>query len=80
MQSPISCTLQQKNIMNATNAYLNDREFYRVDEVCQLFNVTERTVRQWINDGRLESFQPTRRHLISGESLRTFLMSGNITE
>ena len=80
MLSPISCTPQQKNIMNATNAYLNDREFYRVDEVCQLFNVTERTVRQWINDGRLESFQPTRRHLISGESLRTFLMSGNITE
>ena len=54
--------------------------FYRIEEVCDLFNVTDRTVRQWINDGRLESFQPTRRHLISGDSLRTFLMSGNITE
>ena len=66
--------------MNATNAYLNDRMFYRVEEVCDLFNVSERTVRQWITDGRLETFQPTRRHLITGESLKTFLMSGNITE
>jgi excisionase family DNA binding protein len=80
MQSHIFYSPQQKNIMNATNAYLNDRMFYRVEEVCELFNVSERTVRQWITDGRLESFQPTRRHLISGESLRTFLMSGNITE
>ena len=66
--------------MEDSNVYLNDRMFYRVEEVCELFNVSERMVRQWINDGRLESFQPTRRHLISGESLRTFLMSGNITE
>jgi excisionase family DNA binding protein len=66
--------------MNATNAYLNDRRFYRVEEVCDLFNVSERTVRQWITDGRLETYQPTRRHLITGESLKTFLMSGNITE
>jgi excisionase family DNA binding protein len=66
--------------MEDSNVYLNDRMFYRVEEVCELFNVSERTVRQWINDGRLESFQPTRRHLISGDSLRTFLMSGNITE
>ena len=66
--------------MKDLNVYLTDRAFYRVDEVCDLFNVTERTVRQWITDGRLESFQPTRRHLISGDSLRTFLMSGNITE
>jgi len=66
--------------MNDTNVYLNDRMFYRVDEVCDLFNVSERTVRQWITDGRLETFQPTRRHLITGESLKTFLMSGNITE
>ena len=64
--------------MKDSNVYLTDREFYRVDEVCQLFNVTERTVRQWITDGRLETFQPTRRHLISSKSLRTFLMSGNI--
>ena len=66
--------------MEDSNVYLNDRMFYRIEEVCDLFNVSDRTVRQWINDGRLESFQPTRRHLISGESLRTFLMSGNITE
>ena len=66
--------------MKDTGIYLNDRMFYRVEEVCELFNVSERTVRQWITDGRLESFHPTRRHLISGDSLRTFLMSGNITE
>ena len=66
--------------MKDSNVYLNDRMFYRIEEVCDLFNVTDRTVRQWINDGRLESFQPTRRHLISGDSLRTNLMSGNITE
>jgi excisionase family DNA binding protein len=66
--------------MKDTGIYLNDRMFYRVEEVCELFNVSERTVRQWITDGRLETFQPTRRHLISSESLRTFLMSGNISE
>jgi len=71
---------QQKNIMKDTNAYLNDRPFFRVEEVCELFNVSERTVRQWITDGRLITYQPTRRHLIDAESLRTFLMSGNISE
>ena len=66
--------------MKDTGIYLNDREFYRVDEICDLFEVTERTVRQWIKDGKLKTFQPTRRHLISSESLRMFLISGNITE
>ena len=66
--------------MKDTNAYLNDRPFFKVEEVCELFNCSERTVRQWITDGRLETYQPTRRHLISGESLRNFLISGNCTE
>ncbi len=63
--------------MKDTGIYLNQRKFFRIDEVCELFNVSDRTVRQWIADGRLETYQPVRRHLISGESLRNFLISGN---
>ena len=66
--------------MKDTNACLNDRPFFKIEDVGELFNVSERTVRRWIEEGRLETYQPTRRHLISGESLRKFLISGNCTE
>jgi len=64
--------------MKDSNVYLTDRMFYRIEEVCELFNCSERTVRQWITDGKLKTYQPTRRHLISSDSLRAFLISGNI--
>jgi len=35
--------------------YLPEKDLFRIDEVAEYFSVTERTVRSWINDGRLNA-------------------------
>ena len=66
--------------MKDTGNYLNDREFFRVEEVAELFGVTKRTVRVWISEGRLEVFRPSKQYLVKSESVRNFLISGNCTK
>ena len=63
--------------MKDTGIYLNDREFFRVEEVAELFGVTNRTVRRWIAEGKLEVYRPAKNYLVKSESVRTFLISGN---
>ena len=62
--------------MKDTGIFLEDKEFYNVAEVGQLFSVSERTVRRWIDDGLVETFRPTRKHLITTKSIRKFIIEG----
>ena len=62
--------------MEDTGIYLEDRPFYNVAEVSELFSVTERTVRRWIDEGLISTYKPRRRHLISTESIRELIVSG----
>ena len=62
--------------MEDTGIYLEDRPFYNVAEVSELFSVSERTVRRWIDEGLISTYKPRRRHLISTESIRELIVSG----
>ena len=66
--------------MKDTGIFLEDKEFYSVGEVAQLFSVSERTVRRWIEHDLVETFKPTRRHLITTTSIRRFIIEGTKEE
>ena len=62
--------------MKDTGIFLEDKEFYNVEEVSQLFSVSERTVRRWIEHDMVETYKPTRKHLITTKSIRKFIIEG----
>ena len=63
--------------MKDTGIFLEDKEFYNVEEVGQLFSVSERTVRRWIDEGLVDTYKPRRRHLITTKSIRKFIIEGD---
>ncbi len=68
--------LQLKKYMKDTGIFLEDKEFYNVEEVAQLFSVSERTVRRWIEHDMVQTYKPTRKHLITTKSIRKFIIEG----
>ena len=56
--------------MKDTGIFLEDKEFYNVEEVAQLFSV------RWIEFDMVETFRPTRKHLITTKSIRKFIIEG----
>ena len=66
--------------MKDTGIFLEDKDFFNVEEVAQLFSVSKRTVRRWIDDGLVETYKPLRRHLITTKSIRKFIIEGTKEE
>lgn len=59
---------------------LPDRKLLRVDEVALFFDVTERTIRLWIEHGHLQAEKYNGRTLrILKESVETFRLKGRTT-
>ena len=48
-------------------------EFYTVEELADKLKVSEQTIRLWIRQGKLESYQFGRAHRIPAESFERFL-------
>ena len=66
--------------MEDCGGYLENKPFYNVDDVAEMFNVSKRTVRRWISEGLIVSIKPTRKHLISSKSIRNLILSGTKDE
>ena len=54
--------------------YEDRRQFFHLSEVAEYLRVGKRTVYRWVAEGDLETFKPTRKHLISKDSLRSFIL------
>jgi excisionase family DNA binding protein len=52
---------------------MDTQQFYTVEEVAQLFKVSEQTIRLWIRSGKLESFKIGRGHRIPAESVKQLI-------
>jgi excisionase family DNA binding protein len=52
------------------------REFLLLDEVARECRTSVASVRYWIANGRLRSFRPGRRRLVSREDLERFIATG----
>ena len=48
-------------------------EFYTVEELADRLKVSEQTIRLWIRQGKLESYQFGRAHRIPAEAFERFL-------
>ena len=55
---------------------LPDKKLLRVSEAAAYFGVHERTIRLWIEHGKLQSEKPAGTIFISRESIRTFRLHG----
>ena len=55
---------------------LPDKKLLRVSEVAEYFGVHERTIRLWIEHGKLEAEKPTGTIFISRESILKFRLLG----
>ena len=48
-------------------------EFYTVEELAALLKVKEQTVRQWIREGKIESYKFGRAHRVTREGIERFM-------
>ena len=56
-------------------ARTSDEKLYLLSEVATKTRTTVGTVRHWIRTGRLKSYKPGRRRLVSAQQLNQFLRS-----
>ena len=50
-----------------------EEEFYTVEELADRLKVSEQTIRLWIRQGKLESYQFGRAHRVPASALRRFI-------
>jgi len=62
--------------MNEILSDLPDKKLLRVSEAAQYFGVHERTIRLWIEHGKLEAEKPAGTVFISRKSIQSFRLRG----
>lgn len=61
--------------LNGKQVKVLEERFYTVKELSEYFRVSERTVRNWIKDGSIESYKVGRMTRVSEEQLNSYLES-----
>tara|TARA_Y100000310_G_scaffold256367_1_gene264142 strand:+ start:56 stop:253 length:198 start_codon:yes stop_codon:yes gene_type:complete len=60
------------------NPTKNPDQMYTVQETAEFFHVRPKTILNWIYEGRLNATQPSKKYLISGDSILEKLRAGKV--